>query len=430
MLLFALLQHDCQEFLALLLDSLHEHLNSLSAETGTRKLTVGDHNQSFSQSESSDVDAEVDDVACAENNPQCSENSLLINAPSTPDESLESFLSRNEQLLLDDVEMEDSSRFVDGDSSSMQSSNCMALDSAVTQQCTDGTADVCSAAVDENGRKVPSIEDFSKDTKTLNTNVLIAETAEELAMDSEKFHKMENTAEHGVASASESLDDEVTSSDQLHELLLASCDGSVSKPFKETNLLVNCREKFVDSVKTHSVAAYALTSATDVDCFLSSMKQFCSKPVGGGQWTTEPDDYVENYDNINNIKRVKIDDQAEKNLRMQAKLKVNTEQNQTRLSSLPIADCTATNAIPADQLIANSSSSPVVNSAAGSQSLQSSALSCSGDVIAARHVRRAEEAWRAYTSQNRSVIVDTFQGQFKSTVSNFASPDFFMSVLC
>jgi len=102
---------------------------------------------------------------------------------------------------------------------------------------------------------------------------------------------------------------------------------------------------------------------------------------------------------------------------MQAKMKVNTEQNQTRSSSLPVADCTATNSLPSDQLITNSP--PATVSTAISQSLRSSAVSCSGDAIASRHVRRAEEAWRAYTSRNRSVIVDTFQGQFKSTVSNF-----------
>ena len=114
---------------------------------------------------------------------------------------------------------------------------------------------------------------------------------------------------------------------------------------------------------------------------------------------------------------------------MQAKLKVNTEQNQTRLSSLSVADCAATNALPADQLITNSSS-PTAIASAGPQTRRSSVASCSGDVIAARHVRRAEEAWRAYTSQNRSVIVDTFQGQFKSTVSDFVSPGFLASLFC
>jgi len=395
------------------MDSLHEHLNLPS---GSRKQTIGDHNQSFSLSESSDLD---DDIACIE-------NSLLADTTSTNDESLGGFLSRNEQLLLGEIGAEDSSGFADGDANLLPPLNCTALDYTANQQCTVSTDDVCSVAVDESGRKVPSIEDFwSKDTKTLNTNVLIAETTEELATDSEKFHKVENTAERGAASAAESLDDAVTGSDQLHELLLASCDGSVGKPVKETNLLANCREKFADAMKAPcSVAAYALTSATDVDCFISTMKQFCGRPAGV-MWPTtvvEPADFVDNYDNINNIKRVKIDDQAEKNLRMQAKLKVNTEQNQTRLPSLPIADCTAANAIPADQLIANSSSSAAV-SAASPQLLRSSAMLCSSEVIAARHMQRAEQAWRAYTSQNRSVIVDTFQGQFKSTVSNFASYD-------
>jgi len=372
-------------------------LNSPCAPSGTHKLTGEDHSRSFSHSDSSDIDAELDGLVCLEDN-------LVDNdGQSLAVESLGSFLSQNEQLLLEELDTEDSSECAD--SSSMMQIDCSEIGSAVIHQGGD---------TDDSGRKVPSIEDFcSKDTKTLNTNVLMAEATEELATDSEKFHKAENVAE---TSGTETIDDEVTSSDQLQELLLAACDGSVNKPVKETNLLANCREKFADTMKTtHSVAAYALNSAADVDCFISSMKQFCGKPAGTTQLTVEPES-DRNYDNINNIKRIKIDDQAEKNLRMQTKLKVNTEQNQTRSSSPPVADCTATNnAIPSDQLIVNSSS-PVAISAAGSQTLQSLAVSCSVDVITARHIQRAESAWRAYTSRNRSVIVDTFQGQFKSTV--------------
>ena len=400
-----MLQHDCQEFLALLLDSLHEHLNSSCASSSTHKLTTGSHSESFNQSESSDVDVEFDDATAADDRP-------VNDAQSPPGESFGSFQSQNEQLLVD-MGTEDSSAFARSETNPLQPLDCTVMDVEMVDHC-DSIVDDNS----ENERKVPSIEDFcSKDTKTLNTNVLIAETTEELATDSDKFHKMENTAELSATSADESLDDEVTTDSQLHELLLAACDGSISKPVKETNLVANCREKFVDSLKmTHPVTAYARNSTADVECFISTMKQFCGKPAGV---TTEPDDDVHNYDNINNIKRIKIDDQAEKNLRMQVKLKVNTEQNQTRSSTPPVADCTASNAVPADQLIA-SSSSPVTVTAAGSQNVPSSAASCTGDVITARHIRRAEDAWLAYISRNRSVIVDTFQGQFKSTVSYHA----------
>jgi len=393
--------------LALLLDSLHEHLNSPCAASDVHKLINADYNQSFSHSESSDMDAEIDDVVCNEGRP-------VSDAHSTRDESLGTFLIHNEEQLLLEMDTEDTSWSAGGETNSQQPLYCTVMAVGTMQCCDDITDTTSTVTVDETGRKVPSIEDFcSKDTKTLNTNVLIAEVTEELATDSEKFHKMENTVEHSVTSAAESLDDEVTTGGELHELLLAACDGSVSKPVKETNLVANCREKFVDSMMlaSHSVAAYALTSAADVDCFISTMKQYCGKPAGVTQLVTESDDDVQNYDNINNIKRIKIDDQAEKNLRMHVKLKVNTEQNQTRSSSPPVA----TNVIAGDQLIA--SSSAVAVSAASAYTVQSSAVSCTGDVITAHHVRRAEEAWRAYTSRNRSVIVDTFQGQFKSTVS-------------
>jgi len=354
------------------------------------------------------VDADIDDAECTDDKP-------FTDSQLTCDESCGRFLGHSE------LGTGDSSGFVDSITNPLQPFDCTMIEElATTHNCHDNSDDISSAVTDESGRKVPSIEDFcSKDTKTLNTNVLIAETAEELATDSDKFHKMENTAEHSATSDAESLDDEVTTGDELHELLLAACDGSVTKPVKETNLVANCREKFVDSMKmvTNPVTAYALTSATDVDCFISTMKQFCGKPAGVTELTKEQlGDDVQNYDNINNIKRIKIDDQAEKNIRMQVKLKVNTEQNQTRPSCPPVADCAATSAVTGDQLIA-SSSAAVAISAVSSQAVQSSAVSCAGDVITARHVRRAELAWLAYTSQNRSVIVDTFQGQFKSTVS-------------
>ena len=380
----------------MLLDSLHEHLNSPCAVSSSHKLTNGDPNESFNELESSDVNADVDDATCTE----------------VTDKSGETVVSHNEQLL-HEANAQGSSGLVDGETDSLQPLKSTLMDSSMMQHCDDSADCKNSVIVDENGRKVPSIEDFcSKDTKTLNTNVLIAEITEELATDSDKFHKIENTSEHCVSTAAESIDDEVTTGDQLHELLLAACDGSVSKPVKETNLVANYRDKFVDSLKM-------TTYATDVDCFITTMKHFCGKPAGVSELTTEPHDDVQNYDNINNIKRIKIDDQAEKNLRMQVKLKVNTEQNQTRSSSAPLADCTGTHAVSGEQLIASSTSSLAVT--VTSDTVQSSA-SCAADVVTARHVQRAEEAWSAYTSRNRSVIVDTFQGQFKSTVSNAVFP--------
>jgi len=295
------LQHDCQEFLALLLDSLHEHLN---APCVSLKLTSGDDSPSFSRSESSDADAEMDDWIGTENTP-------VASALSVPDESLGRVVNSSEQMSVE-VLIGESSVLDDVEMNTELSPNCIVMDTAASMEHSE------SASVDDCGRKVPSIEDFcSKDTKTLNTNVLIAETNEELAVDSEKFHKVENTTELCVSP--ESLEDDVASGDHLRDLLLAACDGSVSKPVKETNLIANCREKFVDSVKmaANPVVVYAQTASVDIDCFIASMKEFCGKPPGSA--TEQDEDDVQNYDNINNIKRIKIDDQAEKNLRMQVR---------------------------------------------------------------------------------------------------------------
>jgi len=395
-----------------LLDSLHEHLNLPG-----HKLNNADHNENFSleSAESSDADAEPNDV-------ECPDDIRLVTNTVTGDQ-LRSFPSCNRQLL---VEMG-----TEGDRCS--ETNQLPFMMMETQECNDADVDH-PVGPDETGRKVPpSIEDFcSKDTKTLNTNVLIAEIGEELTTDSEKFHKVENTAEHcATSAAADSLDDDEVTTGPLHELLLANCDGSsVSKPVKETNFIANYREKFVDSTKPlHPVtASYGPASAADINYFISTMKQFCGKPARITTTTDQlgDDDDVQNYDNINNIKRIKIDDRAaEKNVRMEAKLKVNTEQNETRSSLPPTADCTA---VPVNQLTV-ATSSPVATSAVGFQTIAPSAASFTGDVIAAHDVRRADRAWLSYTSRNRSVIVDTFQGQFKSTVSILAC-SFNVSFLC
>jgi len=104
---------------------------------------------------------------------------------------------------------------------------------------------------DENfHRKIPCIDDFcSKDTKTLNTNVLVTtdDAVDLLTTDSTKFHKQDNSA---ITADEEDVEDDVPPAvldgGQLHELFMAAC---TSKPVKETNLVANCHEKFADNEK-------------------------------------------------------------------------------------------------------------------------------------------------------------------------------------
>jgi hypothetical protein len=306
---------------------------------------------------------------------------------------------------------------------------------------------------------MPSIEDIcSKDTKTLNTNVLlVVESGDDLATDSDKFHKPNNTVtDRRPTSLTESADDDSDEpvGNQLHDLLVAACDGVVGlKPVKETNLVTSCREKFIDDFVdfsfTKQSASQTPTLAFDdrlcneglmmpmlsvggEDC---RMKQcFQASAVMASMTTlstvtTEIDNWDEHPD-INNVKRIKMDDQAEKNVRMQTKLKVNTEQNRTR-PSVPVENDLSTSSTschhhPDGDLMMTCSFSVGSSGSQQQQQLQQQKgrqqftvndVSCAiTDRRQAQYVRSAQKAWREYTAQNRSVVVETFQGQFKSTV--------------
>lgn len=232
-------------------------------------------------------------------------------------------------------------------------------------------------------RKLPSIEDFCmKDTKTLNTNVLATEYMHEVvSTDSKKFLKLDNNSRSSVMVQ----DEEVNAYEHLNELLTCDTEKATCKPVKETNLLVNCRDKFSDK------GYYG--------------KKLLFSDLESG------DEY-----NINNTKRIKVDEE-EKNLRMQSKLKVNTEQNQTK-------DCDSKSSVVGgvhslnDQVFAGPSA-PGDQLLSIQRTLSTTAMPClnNEDHLWMKYIRSAEKAWMRYTQQNKSVIVDTFQGQFKSTVS-------------
>ena len=276
-------------------------------------------------------------------------------------------------------------------------------------------------------RKLPSIEDFChKETKTLNTNVLASEYMSEIVtLDSKKFYKPDNTNRpstmSSVGSGSSMMtvtgdDDsgEMSAFEHLHDLLVCdiakSDDANAKTLYKETNLVANCRNKFADD---------DVCGGTDEDAIYGKKLLFSELDAADGY-------------NINNIKRIKIDDE-EKNMRMQSKLKVNTEQNQTRepdaLSSSGEAKVTNVGVMPigSEQLLCAgggaSAASPTdqqqMMSLQRAASIGGGTVQClnNEDHLWVRYVRSAEKSWLAYLGRNRSVIVDTFQGQFKSTVS-------------
>jgi hypothetical protein len=167
--------------------------------------------------------------------------------------------------------------------------------------------------------------------------------------------------------------------------------------------------------------------ASSKECFaVDGMKRFLDREPLESLYakyriTTDED----KPEDINNIKRIKIDDMAaEKNMRMQAKLKVNVEQNPTRITAQSSVGSPNIFSGFGDQLcsspLSTASSASVSDSASLLQPEASTSASVCGTVeglLQMQYVRSAERAWQAYTSRNQSIIVNTFQGQFKSTVS-------------
>lgn len=210
-------------------------------------------------------------------------------------------------------------------------------------------------------KRLPSIEDFCmKGTKTLNTNVLASEFIDEsIATDSEKFHKPDNMTRT------------TDPYENLPDFLVSEVKGAGAKPFKDTNLLANVRDKFSDDFYTKK-------------CLFSEMEK------------------EESNCSINNIKRMKIDED-EKNIRMQAKLKVNTNKNPTKETKEDLK------ALPG-------SSGYGARMGSGEPHTAVDRTLLSGEQWKAS-VLKAERAWTKYKEHNQSVIVNTFQGQFRSTVS-------------
>jgi hypothetical protein len=249
------LQHDCQEFLALLLDSLHEYLNQLS---------MLKPNNSCANNELSPLsgcqESEQPDFGTLYLDSDHSVPVSEVTHPSSPDKESQGGPSGTEHTSSFDFSELMKEKLVDVSVPGVVNSHCEAdvpydgsmkvedYDKATSSgECTD----VAMELDDENfHRKIPSIDDFcSKDTKTLNTNVLVPndDVVDLLATDSVKFHKQDNTS---ITADEDDVEDDtapvVIDSGHFHDLLMATC---ASKPVKETNLVANCHEKFSDSQK-------------------------------------------------------------------------------------------------------------------------------------------------------------------------------------
>ena len=223
-------------------------------------------------------------------------------------------------------------------------------------------------------KKLPSLADlYMKDTKTLNTNVLAQDDDEEITTDSEKFHKPDNQQQEQQQEPYEQ---------QINDFLTNAAKGGAVKSTDDSNLLENnLEEKFQSD-----------NCAQKKFLFSELLARSC-----------DMDGDKQQMDNINNIKRMKIDEDS-KNARMQCKLKMNTNINvisggQSEVQAVMAESSLSTEGVSGPHPVHRLGSVPA-----------------DGPAHAAM-IREADHEWQNYLANNHSVIVDTFQGQFKSTVS-------------
>ncbi|XP_067669048.1 uncharacterized protein [Haliotis asinina] len=252
-------------------------------------------------------------------------------------------------------------------------------DHSVVSSKTDNLAqlnNICSS-------KLPSslLEYYGKETKTLNTNVLVNEAADgEIAIDSDKFAKQDNRrpVQEEVNILQEVLGEEAKADKDV---------DPVNFGIKDTNLRVEKKSRF--------------------------LSKSCPNVLDSER--------VQDVYELNNIKRIKIDSaepskhvsmhESEKNVQMQEMSKFNTQ----KVLDEEMSDGESS----AESMDAEEAESSEDEGDITSRSSSVNALSLDASFVNNRaeiYQEEADAAWNDYLRENNSVVVSKFQGQFQSTV--------------
>lgn len=229
-----------------------------------------------------------------------------------------------------------------------------------------------------SNEKAPSFEDICmKDARTLNTNVQLLEEATQISTDSEKFHKPLNINRNEITEASEKSDAALAGCSNLGDYF----DDVVPQlPLElkvlESNIMDLCKK----GGDFKNVVATCKIKETNI------LADMCSnqKHPEGKKLFLDLD-----HPDINNIKRIKIDDDGRQT-------KVNIVQN-----------------LPERETEKEGRSS----SQRSREDEDEESPSPPAEDLESQLTRQAQESWVEYTRSNKSIIVDTFQGQFKNTLN-------------
>ncbi|CAG5115431.1 unnamed protein product, partial [Candidula unifasciata] len=247
---------------------------------------------------------------------------------------------------------------------------------------------------------LPSLDDFySKETKTLNTNV-VSEFLQEITSDSEKFAKLDNRY-RPPSKEINILQEAFGEEDKAEKVLIGHRFGSV----KKTNLYAQTSVAVVKPVKNSD--PNILNNSLDMD--VEAMSKFV--PSGAEVVVAENTLPLKLFPDNHKL------DEVEKNVQMQAYTKFNTIPDRSNIrtdliDAVPDPDC-----MEVDEADIESSDEDEIEVASHTSTVDecSSVPNCLR-YCSSSEVGMANRAWDEYLAKNDSIIVSTFQGQFRSTV--------------
>ncbi|KAG1658003.1 Ubiquitin carboxyl-terminal hydrolase 4 [Nymphon striatum] len=380
-------QHDCQEFLALLLDTFHEQLN-----TGPDTKKAANHT-SVDKCDDCEKSSEIvylsmNDTHCLPSNQDivnqtASSSTSMLNSHCTNQSQASSGNSdscgninvkcklspelqtsyRLSENKIDSIKKSEDSENVSEAINSFNDDLCSNYKNILCKETTLKPEKNELANIDKiSPNKFSVLDDFIKDTKTLNTNVLVEVANNELAVDSEKFPKLDRIGHQGTL-------------DNLHSLPVNVIHNSKEFKLKETNLSANNGLKKNVNVKSNN-----------------SLGSIC-KQVGSA---------LGNECSVSNIKRTRLEEISDNRMHCKKIKRGCNLLTSNNLSNEHISeDDEDTTVDSSDQSDEDIASEP-----------QQEMKTDMHDVYNAL----AEKEWNKYLEQNDSVMVSTFQGQFKSTV--------------
>ncbi|GFN98221.1 ubiquitin carboxyl-terminal hydrolase [Plakobranchus ocellatus] len=273
---------------------------------------------------------------------------------------------------------------------------------------------------------LPCLDDFySKETKTLNTNVQVSDFLQEITADSEKFAKVDNR-NRPPSKEVNILQEAFGEEDKAEKVLIGQSFGS-GAGVKDINLYAQSSSASV--VKPcKNVDLNVLHNSLGQACVLSEEPLKLSPVCEAGQNSIGEKEEVlllkhggeGDFDVVSSNSSGFKFDEEEKNVQMQAYSKFNTIPERSNIR-VDLSDSVADpDSMEVDE-VEMMESSDEEELELVSPSHTSTVEACSSVPNCLRNcplseVRMATHAWEEYQASNDSIVVSTFQGQFRSTV--------------